>query len=166
MEREQRVLTKDLVRYYDVDERTVKRWVEAGCPHRKAHRRLEFLLSEVIPWRREQDRKELRQSSTPKMDEEQARKMRADADLSELKVLQMRGELIPATRVEQDMERLCAMVRARVLSVRGRWAPKIMRLGAMAEAAAVLDALAADVLDALRAGADDLDEEPEEGVAA
>lgn len=163
-EREKAVSRTALASLFGVDVRTVTNWVDAGCPKRKESGRPVFLLSEVIPWRREQDRHELRPS--PKFDEEQARKMRADADLSELKVKRMRGELIPATRVEQDMERLCAMVRARVLSIRGRWAPKIMRLETMAEAALTLDDLTADVLDALREGADDLEEEPEGEVAA
>lgn len=115
-----------------------------------------YRLSEVIPWRERTRGREER----PDVAAEQARKLRADADLAELKVREMRGELVPVSKVERDMERLCAMVRSRVLSVRGRWAPKVMRLETMAEATSTLDALAADVLDALRAGADELDEEP------
>ena len=162
-EQEKPVTRTALAALFGVDVRTVDNWLTVGCPAVKRSGRTMYLLSEVIPWRRDQDRRETR--STPKIDEEQARKMRADADLSELKVQQMRGELLPVADVERDMERLCAMVRARVLAVRGRWAPKIIRLETMAEATSALDALAADVLDALRDGADDL-EEPDAEEAA
>ncbi len=154
-------MAKELAALYAVEYRTVQNWVAAGCPHRKRSRRLEFLLSEVVPWRREQDKRESRGGDAPDLAQEQARKTRADADLSELKVQKMRGSLIAASDVEHEMERLCSVLRARVLSVRGRWAPKVIGLSTMAEATATLDALANDVLDALRGGADDL-EEPDE----
>jgi phage terminase Nu1 subunit (DNA packaging protein) len=134
---------------------TIRLWEKAGMPSRKGG----FVLADCIEWREEVVRQESLRPEEVDEAKERARKMRADADLSELKVQQMRAELIPASKVEQDMERLCAMVRARVLAVRGRWAPKIIRLDTMAAATAVLDALAADVLDALRDGADDLEDD-------
>lgn len=161
-EREARILAKELAALYAVEYRTVQNWVAAGCPHRKRSRRLEFLLSEVVPWRRDQDKRESRGGDAPDLAQEQARKTRADADLSELKVQKMRGSLIAASDVEHEMERLCNVLRARVLSVRGRWAPKVLGLTSMAEATSTLDALANDVLDALRGGADDLEESDEE----
>lgn len=153
--RESRIPAAQVAALFARDERTVKRWVAAGAPHRKVNGRLMFLLSELIPWRESQ----LRTDDKPDLAAEQARKMRADADLSELKVSQMRGDLVPAVDVEARMERLCAYVRARVLGVRGRWAPKVLGVGSMAEATAALDGLAGDILAALREGADELDED-------
>lgn len=152
----------ELARLFKKSRETIRLWEKAGMPSRKGG----FVLADCIEWREEMIRQESLQPEEVDEAKERARKMKADADFSELKVQQMRGELMPATQVEADMERLCAMVRARVLSVRGRWAPKVIRLDSMAEATAVLDALAADVLDALRDGADDLDEEPEAEEAA
>jgi hypothetical protein len=126
-----------------------------------------YVLADCVQWRREKDKADARASTAPDIAAEQARKMKADADLSELKVQQMRGDLVPSIDVVREMDRLCAVLRARVLSIRGRWAPKILGLATMAEAATVLDRLSADVLEALREGADELEEEePAEEEAA
>lgn len=126
------------------------------------------LWPEFPRWREQELARQVRdEGKSADLAVEQARKMKADADLAELKRDQMRGDLVPAGEVEQRQERLCAYVRARVLSVRGKWAPKVLGLGTMAEATAVLDALASDVLAALREQADELDDDdPNEEVAA
>jgi phage terminase Nu1 subunit (DNA packaging protein) len=165
-ERERTVPQSAVAALFGVDVRTIRNWVDAGMPHRIASGRPAYLLSEVIPWRREQDKREARVSAAPDLAEEQARKMRADADLSELKRDQMRGDLVPAVDVERRMERLCAYVRVRVMGIRGKWAPKVMGLGTMQEATATLDALSWDILEALRENADELDDPDTEEVAA
>jgi hypothetical protein len=125
-----------------------------------------FVVGEVVDWRLEQARASARGSEKADLVEEQARKMRADADLSELKRDQMRGELVAAGEVEKRIERLCAYMRVRVLGIRGRWAPKVMGLGTMQEATATLDALALDILAVLHDQADELDDPDTEEVAA
>lgn len=157
-EREEPISTAELARIFGVDERTIRNWVALGCPQRMRSKRPAYLLSEVVPWRRQRDKVE---SATDKPDlaAEQARKLRADADLAELKVQERRAELVPAANVERQMERLCATLRSRVLGVRGRWAPRILGLGTMPDATRVLDELANYVLEALRSAADELEVE-------
>lgn len=165
-EREETVSTAELARAFGVDERTIRNWVALGCPQRMRSKRPAYMLSEVIAWRRKQDQIDARGSEKPDLAAEQARKLRADADLAELKVQERRGELVPAADVERQMERLCGTLRSRVLGVRGRWAPRILGLGTMPDATRVLDELANDVLEALRSAGDELtsdeagDEEP------
>lgn len=114
-----------------------------------------YLLSEVIPWRRRQDRAEVRQ--TPKIDDEQARKAAADADIAEMKRDIMRGELARTTDSERIWERTLSVCRSRITAARGKWAPKALGLGTMAEASAFMDALIEDVLASLRDGADEIE---------
>ncbi len=118
-----------------------------------------YMLAEVIAWRRRQDKIEAREADKPDLAQEQARKLRADADLAELKVMERRRELVPAVDVERQMERLCGILRSRVLSLRGRWAPRVLGLGTMADATRILDDLANDMLEALRSASDELEED-------
>jgi hypothetical protein len=131
--------------------------VQAGCPKRIVSGSPSFLLSEVIPWRRAQDAKEQRGGASPKEDEERVRKLTADADYSELRVRERLRELVPAADMQRTLERLCAVLRARIVASRGKWSPRIIALGTMAEATAAMDALIADLLEALRDSADELE---------
>lgn len=162
-EREEVISTAALARAFGVDERTIRNWVALGCPQRMRSKRPAYLLSEVIAWRRERDRIERQATERPDIAAEQARKLRADADLAELKVQERRGELVPAMHVERQMERLCSVLRSRVLGIRGRWAARVMGLGTMADATRVLDDLASDIIDALRGAADELEVDGEDG---
>lgn len=157
-----RVAQKDLAALFGVTPETIRLWGKQGMPSYRDG----YTPAECVQWRREQDKADATARERPDLAEEQARKMRADADLSELKRDQMRGDLVPAVDVERRMERLCAYVRVRVLGIRGKWAPKVMGLGTMQEATATLDALSSDILEALRETADELDEPDTEEVAA
>lgn len=157
-----RVTQKALAALFGVTTETIRLWGKQGMPSYRDG----YTPAECVQWRREQDKADASARERPDFDVEQARKMRADADLAELKRDQMRGDLVPAVDVERRMERLCAYLRVRVLGIRGKWAPKVLGLGTMAEATATLDALASDVLAALRENADDLDEPDTEEVAA
>lgn len=136
---------------------TVSSWVAAGCPHRKRGTRYEFVVSEVSDWRLDRAKRTARDETAPDEAAERARKMRADADYAELRVAERRGELVAADEVERAHERLCGVVRSRVLAIRGRWAPRVLGLAAIAEATSVMDALAADILAALQEGADEIE---------
>jgi phage terminase Nu1 subunit (DNA packaging protein) len=167
-EREETVSTAELARCFGVDERTIRNWVAIGCPQRMRSKRPAYVLSEVIAWRRRQDKTETSAGDKPDLALEQARKLRADADLAELKVMERRRELVPSADVERQMERLCGILRSRVLGLRGRWAPRVLGLGTMADATRILDDLANDMLEALRSSGDELeaDDPPEDDGAS
>jgi hypothetical protein len=166
-EREKPVSRTQLAALFGVEVRTVTNWVQAGCPKRMLSGSPSFLLSEVIPWRREQDQKEQRGGALPKEDEERVRKLTADADMAELKRDELKGVLIQAALVERTWERVLGVLDARMTAARGKWAPKILGLGTMAEAVAAMDALIADLRAAFLEGADELEaEEPETEEAA
>jgi phage terminase Nu1 subunit (DNA packaging protein) len=151
----------EIMKLFDVSDVTIDNWRADGMPHQKVNGRLRFKPHECVAWRRAKDREEQRKkdSDAEGVEASLRRKAAADADLAELKRDQMRGELVPVADYRREVERLCSMVRARVLSVRGRWAPRVIGLSGMAEATAVLDELAADVLKSLEEGGDELESE-------
>ena len=142
---------------FGVEMESIRLWRTKGMPHRMVSGRPRFVIGECIRWRREQDRRETRESTSPDEAAERTRKLAADADFAELRVKQKRGELVPAVDVERHVERLISTVRSRVLAVRSRWAPRVIGLPDMAAATVTLDELALDILSALSDGADDIE---------
>lgn len=156
-EREKPLTQRALAALFDVDARTIRNWTEAGCPTRRLSGRPMYLLSEVIPWRREKDREEARGGESLDEARERARKLKEDADRLALANAQRRRELVPAHQVAAQWERTLGVCRSRILAARGKWAPRVLGLGTMAEATAVLDQLADDLLATLRDGADEVE---------
>jgi hypothetical protein len=159
---------QEVAKLFDKQERTVRRWIADGAPHRKRSRRVWFLLSELVPWREANRGRD--ESEDPDKAKEEARRLKEDADRLALANAQKRRELVPAHQVAQQWERVLGVLRSRITAARGRWAPRIIGLGTMAEATAVLDGLADELLTALRASADELedgmeDDEPDEDAA-
>jgi phage terminase Nu1 subunit (DNA packaging protein) len=144
---------------FGVDTDTVHLWRQKGMPHRVASGRPRFEVAACVQWRRTQDKREHRESTSPDEAKERTRKLSADADLAELKLRERRGELVPTEDVERQTDRMVSVIRARVLSIRGRWAPRVIGLATMAEATRTLDGLVADVLAALAEGAEEIEAE-------
>lgn len=157
-EKEPLISVADVARLFGVETRTVTSWQAAGAPHRKRSGRVWFQAPEIIQWRRTQDRLDSRPPGDIDEAKERARKMRADADLAEQKLKVQSGDLVPAADVQQAMERRDYATRARVLGIRGKFAPRVIGLGTMAEATVALDAIVSDILSSLRESADDLDD--------
>ena len=93
---------------------------------------------------------------------ERARKMRADADRSELAAERLRGALAPVVEMDHAIERLASAVKVEIEGLRSRFVMRVIGLETAPEAAAVLDEMARQVLTALaataRAGAEDYDD--------
>lgn len=111
---------------------------DARCPF--------FVFAEVLPWRREEDRREARESPSPDEAKWRARLVKAQASLPELKLRKESGELIDVVESVDELGRVLAICRARILSLRGKWAPHFIGLATMAEATAMLDQIAEDIL--------------------
>src|SRR5687767_4905759 len=94
-----------LATLYDVDVRTIRNWVEAGCPERRLSGRPAYMLSDVIPWRRTQDQIEARGGESLDEAKERARKLKEDADGKALDNAKKRRELVPADQVAMQWER-------------------------------------------------------------
>lgn len=159
-----KVLTQAaLAKVFRKSRETIRQWEKAGMPRRRDG----FVLEDCIEWREAKIRDEAKRDDEA-LDEvkERARKLKEDADRLALDNARKRRELVPAHQVTQHWERVLGVLRSRILAARGRWAPRIMGLGTMAEATQTLDALADDLLAVLRESADGLEEDDADGEVA
>lgn len=151
---------KELAAELETDERTLRRWREEGCPHQRRSNRVLYRLPQVMAWLQERARKELDADEA----KERARKMRADADRSEMLAAKLRAELAPVVEMDAAVERLATAVRNEVAGLRSRFTLAVIGLQTPVEAAAVLDDMAKQILGALASaasGEDELDDELE-----
>jgi len=146
----------------EVDARELRTWRSDGCPHLMRSGRVLYRLPQVVSWR------EKRAVDALDADEakERARKMRADADRSEMAAAKLRGSLAPVAEMDRAVERLASAVRAEVMGLRQRFASRIIGIETPAESAAVLDAMAEQILGGLRSAAESTDTPDEEDEAA
>lgn len=90
------------------------------------------------------------------MADAELRKAIADAEIAELKVMRLRGDVVTLETYRKELRRVLTRVRARFAAIPGEFAPRILEPMDMARASAVLKDLVATVLAELqRAGADD-----------
>lgn len=153
---------KELAAELETDERTLRRWREDGCPHQRRSNRVLYRLPQVMAWLQERARKELDADEA----KERARKMRADADRSEMLAAKLRGELAPVVEMDAAVERLATAVRNEVAGLRSRFTLTVLGLTTPQDAAAVLDEMGKQILGALASAAasedEDTDDELEE----
>lgn len=149
--------------------RRVQQLAAEGMPSRTENGERRFVARECVQWVRERDVEAARKAATPAdADEakERALKMKADRELAELRLAERRRELVEVAAVLKSDERLFGVLRARVTGGRGKWAPRMLGLGTMAEATRVYDEWAADTLAALEQGADAIEDDDNEQEAA
>lgn len=153
---------KELAAELETDERTLRRWREDGCPHQRRSNRVLYRLPQVMAWLQERARKETDADEA----KERARKMRADADRSEMLAAKLRGELAPVVEMDAAVERLATAVRNEVAGLRSRFTLTVLGLTTPQDAAAVLDEMGKQILGALASAAasedEDTDDELEE----
>jgi phage terminase Nu1 subunit (DNA packaging protein) len=143
----------------EVEARELRKWRSEGCPHVMRSARVLYRLPQVVEWARERAVKALDADET----KERARKMRADADRSEMAAAKLRAELAPVVEMDRAVERLASAVAKEVNGLRSRFTMRVIGLTTPAEAAGVLDDMARQIMRALAdaAGHDDASDEME-----
>jgi phage terminase Nu1 subunit (DNA packaging protein) len=135
----------ELADVLEVDPRVLRRWRADGCPHVMRDSRVRYRLPQVVAWREERAVRALDADEA----KERAAKMRADREITELKLARMRGELAPVTEMDEAVEALAHAVRNEIRGLRARFTGRIIGLQSHIEAAEQLDAMAASILSAL-----------------
>ena len=140
----------------EVDARELRKWRAEGCPHVLRSNRVLYRLPQVVEWAQERAVKALDADEN----KERARKMRADADRSEMAAAKLRGELAPVVEMDRAVERLASAVAKEVNGLRSRFTMRAIGLTTPVEAAAVLDDMARQIMRALAdaAGQDETDD--------
>lgn len=101
------------------------------------------------------------------MAEAELRKAIADAEIAELKLQRLRGEIVPLDQYRRELRRVLSRVRARFQAIPGEYAPRILEPLDMARATMVLRDLVGSVLAELQSSgrSTDADEPGDENEA-
>lgn len=119
----------------------------------------------AIALRAREAKKAREEVSAEELDEarERAGKIKAERERTEMAVLKLRNELAPVAEMDAAVERLATAVRNEVNGLRSRFTLAVVGLQTPQEAAAALDDMAKQILQALAgAASDDTDDELEE----
>lgn len=105
--------------YCGVDARTIRRWMENGLPADKPARNTVLIdLRQGIPWVRDN-------IWMPSLDD-RARKLKAEADITEMQRDTMRGKLLDATEAKEAWSKVLLHLRGRILSISGTIAAQMV----------------------------------------
>jgi phage terminase Nu1 subunit (DNA packaging protein) len=114
--------SQDFAQLVEVHRNTVANWIAAGLPARKRGRVQAIDTVRGVLWVREQERQVYEAkleaaTSTPDIDRERCRKLKADADIAEMARDQKRGELVSQLDAERAWSTHVLQVRARLLGL-------------------------------------------------
>jgi phage terminase Nu1 subunit (DNA packaging protein) len=156
----------------DMPERSFARLVSEGLPRSGEGQGARFPWPEIYHWVQAREREKGAAAAKPadlSLAEAERRERVAKAELAEIKARQLRGELVEAEAMREELRRVLARLRAGVLSL-SRYAPRIVGLESPAHAVPVLQEIGRDLLTELQrttteADVEPDDESPEEAVA-
>lgn len=145
------VSSEMLAKIYDVTTRTVNLWTKSGCPKRG---RGVYSLKDVAKWFRagasgestDLEKLSLQQQKIYYEGQHRA----ALAELQQMKVMSLKGELVPSAQITADLTRFCSVLKKELLAV-GREVVAEIAPEIPPERARALDKIVTDrIQDALR----------------
>lgn len=165
------VSREEIAEELGVEERTITNWVKAPpanapgpFPCRVRGRNRTFPRRKCLAWYIEFKVAEGLARAAPAQPtdlvEAERRKAVADAELAELKVAQLRGDLVPVALFREEVSRPLQRVRARLMTVPGEFGPRFVGLSEVGQAVQRLRDLVDATLSELRetGAADDEDD--------
>lgn len=167
MAKEKFATREEIAEILGVDVRTITNYVRAHSdfPNRVDGKHRRFPVARCVAWKIDHDVASAIAAMAPPppqtLVDAEKRKAIADAEISELKVMQMRAEVVPIADSIREVERAFTAVRSRVASVAGEYGPRFLNLSTIPEAVAKLRELAATIIAELPAAIALLDEEIE-----
>jgi phage terminase Nu1 subunit (DNA packaging protein) len=153
-----------------VEPRTVTNWVRnhSDFPSRVEGRSRSFPAQKCLLWFIDRKVADAVSSMLPpqqtSMVDAELRKAVADAELAELRVQKLRGEVIPVEMARKELRLIFTRLRARLISAPGEYAPQILNLGTVADAVLKLREVCSNLIAEMQSAAtpaedDDADEE-------
>jgi phage terminase Nu1 subunit (DNA packaging protein) len=146
----ERWVDRDEIAFFlGVDRRTITNYVKkhSDFPSRMKHggRDREFPVRRCLQWKNDRAIAEVVASMGPKeptgLEEAQARKAVAEAEMAEIKVARMRGEVLDVGVIGREVRDVFARLRAALLSKPGEHAPRLLNVRSMQEAVSLLRAM-------------------------
>lgn len=117
----------ELVLLFGITRGTMSTWMREGCPtYADQGNQILYNTAEVFEWIRKRERGSRK---VDPIDDDRARKAKADADLKELKAAEIRGELVHASEIQSTVFEKFRPIRDAVLSVPDRVAGQVAAEG-------------------------------------
>lgn len=157
-----KVTAAEVMKWYNVDRRTVTNWINAGCPSEMHGRTRRFDTGDLARWKdriaaeRAIAKHEKARPPSPTLDAARKRKVEIETELAELDLEERRGELLPLAMHEERVTRLCERLAARCKTL-GQYMGEVQRAMTEMEATELLERMQDDLLRALMSTADELD---------
>lgn len=156
-----KVSAQQLAELYGVDRRTVTNWVNSAppCPSDMRGRVREFDTVAVARWREQQAARKAVEQQVPlkpvDLEEARCRYETARAELEELKLAQLRRQLLHVDDVSKELDRILQGLRAFLLSLPAAWADRLGACLSTAERQLMLADCVAEAMPLLEAATDD-----------
>lgn len=133
--------------------RQVKNLADLGMPTVSAGGKLTYPFPECLKWYVEYKVTSAVNACTPgDFEEAKTRKMAAEAELAEMELAQQRGDLVAVVDVGARVAGVLERVRARLVVIPGKLAPRLVGVETAMEARGVLEVAVGEVLAELAAG--------------
>ena len=145
-----RLTAAEVAREYGVSDQAVSAWKAAGAPFGSDGR---TTLHELRRWELAATKAQAEAKTAPTSeDEARARKMAAEAEIKELELARLRGQLVTHADAAAGLAAQCAELRAAVVAMPGRYAAECVGLDDVGAAMLVLRRVQHDLLTALAGG--------------
>ena len=146
------------------DTETLRQWRKDGCPHQMRGNRPFYHPRKVRLWLEERAEKRGRASIDRPLakldkDDEQARKLAAEATIAEMRLAALQKEMIPAQRFESEFERLVGGFAAVSKGQLQRFERDIVSASTPADARRLIERIQDALMAGMQTFADELDDE-------
>lgn len=112
------VPTEMLAKIYGVSDRTINLWTKSGCPKEG---RGAYSLAAVAKWVRagipEEEKDVAKMSVAQQKLYQEARHKAALADMQEMRMRSMKGDLIPVDQITEDLRRFCTVLKKELYAI-------------------------------------------------
>ncbi|MCC7132489.1 MAG: terminase small subunit [Gemmatimonadales bacterium] len=130
--------------------RRVQQWIAEGMPYRDEGGNRRIVRAEANRWIREKERDEATKAATPdSTDDAERRKATADAQLAELRLARETGQVVPIDEATKAVEDMLGQLRAQLLTLPARWAPRMVGLKTLQEATLTIEGAVHEAMTAL-----------------
>jgi phage terminase Nu1 subunit (DNA packaging protein) len=145
-----RISRANLAALFEVDERTITNLAKEGMPKLSPGF---FSLAASVRWYLKRERDKARAGrELNDLDLARKRKAIADAELAEHELATTRGEKVSLSAIGTTWSEIASGLRAQLLAVPGRYAPRTVGCNTLVESQRAWDAAIADVIGELRDG--------------
>lgn len=147
----------ELAEFLGLTTRQIRNLDAEGLPHRAEGNRKFYPIPEAVEWYYQG------KGQPTAIEEAERRKAVADARMSELKVAQLEGKLVPVELHERRVVALLDRIRAPLLNIPGNHAPAVEAARTPAEAQSVLERIRDETMYSLVALAEEIEDDPDFG---